>query len=131
MIFNSSSTYYAFYLTWHKIYCYMLKNVSICIIIYHHGYNHYDIVDVIWFTVIDESGQDIPYVHGESQSDDVGIKIAAIHYDIWVIFVCHFVFQIFFVVLYYKTFNCVISFVHISCYWFISDICSAWSYLLI
>ena len=48
---------------------------------------------MIWFTVIDESGQDIPYVHGEGQSDYVGIKIVAIQYDIWVEFVCHFVFS--------------------------------------
>ena len=71
MIFNFSSTCYAFYIIWYKIYCYRLKNVQICIIIDHHEYNHYDIVDVIWFTVIDESEHDVADVNAEGVRGDV------------------------------------------------------------
>ena len=45
---------------------------------------------------------------------NVSITIVVIHCHISFIFVCHFVFETFFVVLYYKIFNCVISFVNIS-----------------
>ena len=60
---------------------------------------------------MDESDQDIAYVHGECEDGYVCIIPVDIHYRIRVIFVCHLVFQIFFVLLYYKTFNCIITFV--------------------
>ena len=92
--------------------------------IYHHEHNHYDVFNVISFTVIDDSLDDVAI-------QNVSITIVIIDCHI-IIYICmSFCVSDVFVVLYYKTCNCVISFVHISFYWFISDVCSTWSYLLI
>ena len=36
-----------------------------------HEHNHYEIVDVIWFAVIDDSECDVPYVDAECGTGDI------------------------------------------------------------
>ena len=56
--------------------------------IYHHEHNHYDVFNVISFTVIDDSLDDMAI-------QNVSITIVIMDCHISFIFVCHFVFQMF------------------------------------